>query len=92
VGELIKGMHDIDMNIVVYRNFSEIKNMWVSMTWKRTDIQDSLLSIKIIPLKPDQSLLDNVENGRSSENYPNGKILPLILHWKVYCQRLINAG
>src|SRR5664280_1613021 len=23
---------------------------------------------------------------------PNGKILPLILHWKAYCQRLINAG
>jgi hypothetical protein len=72
--ELIKGMHDIDMNIVV------IQELFRNQKYVGQHNMDSTgytgipyYQSKIFPLKPEMSLLDNVENGTSSENYPKWK-------------------
>jgi hypothetical protein len=72
--ELIKGMHGIDMNIVViqelFRNQKYVgkhtmeKSGYTGFPYYKTDL---------FPPKPGQSLLENVENGKSSENYPAWK-------------------
>jgi hypothetical protein len=73
-GELIKGMHDIDMNIVV------IQELFRNQKYVGQHIMESTgytgfpyYQSKLYPLKPGQSLLENVENGKSSENYPKWK-------------------
>ena len=75
-GELIKGMHDIDMNIVViqelFRNQKYVgKHNMTSTGYDGIPYYKS----KIYPAKPGSSLLDNVENGISSENYPGWKMI-----------------
>ena len=73
-GELIKGMHDIDMNIVVIQElFRNQKYVGKHDMEKNGYSGFPYYQSKLFPLKPDQSLLDNVENGRSSENYPKWK-------------------
>lgn len=73
-GEMIKGMHGIDMNIVViqelFRNQKYVgKHNMESTGYTGFPYYHS----DLFPLKPEQSLLDNVENGISSENYPEWK-------------------
>ena len=73
-GELIKGMHDIDMNIVVIQELFRNQKYVGQHTMESTGYTGfPYYNSKIYPLKPDQSLLDNVENGMSSENYPKWK-------------------
>jgi hypothetical protein len=73
-GELIKGMHDIEMNIVV------IQELFRNQKYVGQHTMDSsgytgfpYYKSNLYPLKSGQSLLDNVENGKSSENYPKWK-------------------
>jgi Domain of unknown function (DUF4434) len=73
-GELIKGMHDIDMNIVVIQEL--FRNQKYVGKHNMEDVGYSgfpYYQSELFPLKPEQSLLDNVENGKSSENYPKWK-------------------
>jgi hypothetical protein len=73
-GELIKGMHEIEMNIVViqelFRNQKYVGQHNMELTgytgfpYYKSDI---------FAKKPGQSLLDNVQNGTSSVNYPEWK-------------------
>jgi hypothetical protein len=73
-GELIKGMHGIDMNIVIiqelFRNQKYVgKHNMDSTGYTGFPYYHS----KLFPLKTTQSLLENVEDGKSSENYPEWK-------------------
>jgi hypothetical protein len=65
-GELVKGMHGIEMNIVViqelFRNQKYVgKHNMESSGYSGFPYYKS----NLFPLKPEQSLLDNVENGKS---------------------------
>ena len=73
-GELIKGMHGIEMNIVV------IQELFRNQKYVGRHTMDSsgytgfpYYNSKLFPLKAEQSLLENVENGKSSDNYPKWK-------------------
>lgn len=73
-GELVKGMHGIEMNIVViqelFRNQKYVgKHDMESAGYTGFPYYKS----NLFPLRKDQSLLDNVENGKSSANYPKWK-------------------
>ena len=75
-GELIKGMHDIEMNIVVIQELFRNQKYVGKHTMESTGYSGfPYYSSKLYPLKPGQSLLENVENGMSSENYPEWKNL-----------------
>jgi Domain of unknown function (DUF4434) len=72
--ELIKGMHDIDMNIVVIQELFRNQKYVGKHSMEKTGYSGiPYYKSKLFPLKPDQSILDNVENGTSSENYPKWK-------------------
>jgi hypothetical protein len=73
-GELIKGMHDIEMNIVVIQELFRNQKYVGQHTMESTGYTGfPYYNSKIYPMKPGQSLLDNVQNGSSSENYPKWK-------------------
>jgi mannose/fructose/N-acetylgalactosamine-specific phosphotransferase system component IIB len=72
--ELIKGMHDIEMNIVVIQELFRNQKYVGQHTMESTGYTGfPYYQSKLYPLKPGQSLLENVENGKSSENYPKWK-------------------
>jgi hypothetical protein len=73
-GELIRGMHEIDMNIVVIQELFRNQKYVGQHTMESTGYTGiPYYKSKLYPRKADQSLLDNVENGKSSENYPKWK-------------------
>jgi hypothetical protein len=70
-GELIKGMHDIDMNIVVIQELFRNQKYVGQHNMESTGyIGIPYYKSELFPRTPDKSLLDNVENGKSSVNYP----------------------
>jgi hypothetical protein len=72
--ELIKGMHDIEMNIVVIQELFRNQKYVGEHTMESTGYTGiPYYSSKLYPLKPGMSLLDNVQNGHSSGNYPEWK-------------------
>jgi len=73
-GELIKGMHGIDMNIVVIQELFRNQKYVGQHTMESTGYTGiPYYKSELFPRKPGQSLLDNVQNGKSSENYPQWK-------------------
>lgn len=72
--ELIKGMHGIDMNIVVIQELFRNQKYVGNHDMEKTGYTGfPYYKTELFPPKPDQSLLDNVENGKSSANYPAWK-------------------
>jgi hypothetical protein len=73
-GELIKGMHEIDMNIVVIQELFRNQKYVGQHTMEKTGYTGfPYYKSDLFPVRPGQSLLDNVQNGKSSENYPTWK-------------------
>ena len=69
--ELIKGMHDIDMNIVVIQElFRNQKYVGQHNMEKEGYTGRPYYKSMVYPGNKDRSLLENVENGKSSPNYP----------------------
>jgi hypothetical protein len=72
--EMIKGMHGIDMNIVIIQELFRNQKYVGQHTMETTGYTGfPYYKSALYPQKPGQSLLDNVENGRSSVNYPGWK-------------------
>jgi len=68
--ELVKGMHDIDMNIVVIQELFRNQKYVGAHDMESTGYTGiPYYKSELFPAKPGQSLLDNVENGKSSVNY-----------------------
>lgn len=73
-GELIKGMNGIEMNIVVIQELFRNQKYVGQHNMKTTGYSGfPYYKSDLYPLRPDQSLLENVQNGQSSENYPRWK-------------------
>jgi hypothetical protein len=73
-GELVKGMHGIDMNIVVIQELFRNQKYVGKHNMESTGYSGfPYYKSDLFPMRPGQSLLDNVENGKSSENYPGWK-------------------
>ena len=73
-GELVKGMHGIEMNIVVIQELFRNQKYVGKHNMESTGYSGfPYYKSNLFPMKPEQSLLDNVENGKSSENYPKWK-------------------
>ena len=75
-GELVKGMHDIKMDLVV------IQELFRNQKYVGQHSMDSTgytgfpyYKSSLYPQNPDKSLLENVQNGLKSENYPGWKKL-----------------
>jgi hypothetical protein len=72
--ELIKGMHGIDMNIVVIQELYRNQKYVGQHSMESTGYTGfPYYNTGLFPPKQGQSLLDNVENGKSSANYPAWK-------------------
>lgn len=73
-GELIRGMHEIEMNIVVIQELFRNQKYVGQHTMPTTGYTGfPYYKSELYPLRAGQSLLDNVENGKSSVNYPEWK-------------------
>jgi len=73
-GELVKGMHEIEMNIVVIQELFRNQKYVGQHTMETTGYTGfPYYKSELYPPKPEQSLLDNVENGKSSANFPEWK-------------------